>query len=214
MTKHFLSCILYGNAATDSKEMIFLKMIKLKDVADIQVGYQARTGILSDISGSYKLLQGKDIRPTDSLLFNGLMAFTPERKPENYLIRQGDILFQSRGIDHYAVHVSIKPEGVMASSSFYILRAKKKTILPHYLAWWLNQKEAQNYFQSQAGKTGISFISIKVLSALPVELPSLDKQEKIGKIIELSKQESELRIKLIEQRNKLVTAACLKSLER
>ncbi len=187
--------------------------VALKTVASIQVGYQAKTRIKERARGTHRLIQSKDFDSFHRLRSENLTTFFPERKPETYSVRRGDVLFQARGVVHFAYCIEDDLKDTLAAGSFYILRTKNENLLPQYLAWWLNQSKAQAYFQSQARGAGMSFISKSTLSRLQVQIPPLSVQKKVVKMLTLAKHEQFLLDRLSSLRSRLVKAVCIKAIQ-
>ncbi len=187
--------------------------VALNTVASIQVGYQAKARIKERARGTHRLIQSKDFDSFHRLRSENLTAFFPERKPEIYSVRKGDILFQARGVVHFAYCIEDDLKDTLAAGSFYILRTKNENLLPQYLAWWLNQSKAQAYFQSQARGAGMSFIYKSALSRLQVQIPPLSVQKKVVKIVTLAKHEQFLLDRLSSLRSRLVKAVCIKAIQ-
>ena len=189
------------------------KGIVLNTVVRIKSGYQAKTRIEEDPEGPYRLIQSRDFDPHRHLLVDSLVAFFPKRRPELYLIQKGDVLFQARGMTHFAVCMEEEIENTLAGGAFYILRAKTGEVLPAYLAWWLNQTKAQSFFKMQSRGAWMSFIAKNTLSRLPVQIPSLPIQEKVIKVEALQKREQLLINKLVSTRARLARVICMKAIE-
>jgi hypothetical protein len=187
---------------------------ELEDIATIQVGYQARSKIKEAPDSQFHLIQGKDFDAQGNLCTDTLLAFAPERKTESYLVHKGNILLQSRGAEHTAYCIHDELSNTLAAGSFYIIRIKDKSVTPAYLAWWLNQRPAQAFFETQASGTIMSFVSKSTVSQLKVQIPSLHVQQQIQNIVELGNREQELLNKLAENRAQLVQAACMKALKQ
>lgn len=187
--------------------------IALGTLANIQVGYQAKSSIHEDAQGKYRLIQSKNFDSFHHLQSNNLIAFLPDRKPETYSVSKGDILFQARGVAHFACCIEEDLKDTLAAGSFYILHVKNKDILPQYLAWWLNQAPAQAYFHSEARGAGISFIAKDTLSLLKIHIPALSVQEKVVKIIRLAEHEQVLLDRLASLRFHLAQAVCIKAIQ-
>ncbi len=185
----------------------------LKSIVDIQVGYQAKARIKERIRGTHRLIQSKDFDSLHRLHPENLIAFFPERKPEIYSVRKKDVLFQARGVEHFAHCIEDDLKDTLAAGSFYILRVQSKDLLPQYLAWWLNQSKAQAWLRAQARGTGISFISKRTLSRLQVRIPPLSIQKKVVQIVVLARREQILLDRLAQTRSRLVTAASLKAIQ-
>ena len=187
--------------------------VALRIIASIQVGYQAKARIKERARGTHRLIQGKDFDSFHRLRSENLTAFFPERKPEIYSVRKGDILFQARGVVHFAYCIEDDLKDTLAAGSFYILRTKNEDLLPQYLAWWLNQSKAQAWFQSQARGAGMSFISKSTLSCLQVRIPPISVQKKVVKIVTLARHEQFLLNRLASTRSRLVKAVCIKAIQ-
>lgn len=185
----------------------------LKTLASIQVGYQAKTRIKERARGTHRLIQSKNFDSFHRLRPENLTTFFPERKPETYSVRKGDVLFQARGVVHFACCVEDDLKDTLAAGSFYILRLRYENLLPQYLAWWLNQSKAQAYFQSQARGAGMSFIPKSTLSRLQVQIPPLSVQKKVVKIVTLAKHEQFLLDRFSELRSRLVKKVCIKAIQ-
>jgi hypothetical protein len=186
--------------------------VTLRTVAAIQVGYQAKAGIKERVRGTHRLIQSKDFDSSHRLRSEKLTAFFPERRPGTYAVHKGDVLFQARGMVHFACYIEDDLNDTLAAGSFYILRTKSKDLLPQYLAWWLNQTPAQAFFLAQARRGRISFISKETLSRLQIQIPSLIVQKKVVKIVMLLKHEQLLMDRLFSLRSHMVKTICLKAI--
>ena len=185
----------------------------LKSIVDIQVGYQAKARIKERVRGTHRLIQSKNFDSLHQLQAEGLITFFPERNPEIYSVGKEDILFQARGIEHFAHCIEDALKDTLAAGSFYILRMQSEDLLPQYLAWWLNQSKAQAWLRAQARGTGISFVSKHILSRLRVRIPPISIQKKVVKIVTLASREQFLLERLAQTRSRLVKAACLKAIQ-
>jgi restriction endonuclease S subunit len=189
-----------------------LETVTLEKIATINVGYQTRSRIKERPDGIYRIIQGRNIDENNELQENKIVFFKPDRNPEQYQVKKNDILFQSRGIKHYACCIHTELKKTLVANSFYIIRIHEKKIIPAYLCWWLNQQPAQNYFQSQASATVISFISKSVLMQIRILIPEIDIQKKIISTIGLWKREKKLYKNLEERRAKLIETICMKAI--
>ncbi len=182
---------------------------KLLEIADIQVGYQARGRIEENLGGDFTIIRPQDFDGAGNLLFDQAMHFSPSSKidPQKYLITIVDILVQARGQSHMAYLIQEPLVNSVAANSFYIIRInEQEKIIPDYLAWWINQPKVQTYFKQARGISTIPFISKSVLSFAPVLIPPLKIQEKIIEIIRLWQQEQGLLQMLIQKKDVLIQA--------
>lgn len=191
-----------------------MKSLPLKSVAEIMVGYQSRTRIEHDPAGTHKIVQGRDFLSKDQLCTDRLLTFNPDRTPDPYTLKPGDILFQARGSEHFAYCVFEPPADTLASSSFYIIRPRSRSLLPHYLAWWINQPPAQRYLQTESQSTSMPFVSKAVLAELEVQVPDLQVQETIRRVTDLMHRELVLRQQIAERRTQLISIFCMASIQK
>lgn len=173
--------------------------MKLSEVSNVIVGHPFR-GKIPEVKGSgVRAVQMRDIS-----LFSGVdwsscteTAITGKREPDWLL--PGDLLFAARGSHNYAVLVDQIPQEIraVAAPHFYLLRCKQPDLLPEYLAWFLNQKPSQRYFQREAEGSLTKSIRRKVLEHTPVAVPSLERQRGIIRLAETLKQEQQIIKQLI-----------------
>lgn len=187
---------------------------QLKDISQIQVGYQTKGRVQENIEGTHALIQGSDFDGCHALKAKTLLSFNPKRDPEPYLVKRGDVLFQARGLDNIAIYLEHSLQKTLAASTFYVVRIKDREVLPQYATWWLNQKTAQNYFKSQASGTRMSFISKKTLANMSIPIPPIRIQEKIIRASSLLAAERNLCAELAELRGKLVESICTQAVQK
>ncbi len=184
-------------------------MSKVGSISDIQIGYTAR-GRLESMSGGVPAIQLRNIAPDGDRNGESVERFRLGEIPSRYWVQSGDVLFRSRGDINTAVVLGDElPEPAVAVMPLVILRAKA-SILPGYLAWYLNQPEAQRHFDRGARGTGIRMIPMTCLSALEVPVPDIATQRVISEIDCLAKREFELATRLADRRRQLITASLLR----
>jgi hypothetical protein len=188
---------------------------KVRDIADIQIGYQFRGKVEADPNGTHKVVQIRDFEESLHLNVDGLLRVTPKGDMTRYGVKKGDVLFLSRGHRNYAMPIRDSLENTIAASYFFILRVKIKRVLPEYLAWYLNQAPAQEYLHIMARQgSHMPLIPLSAFSELEVELPDLETQKAIIEIGKLQERETQLMKDLQEKRFQLVTSACLKAAKK
>ena len=105
------------------------------------------------------------------------------------------------------------PPDTIAASYFYILRPKPDIILPHYLAWYINQIPAQNYIRSQIRGSYMQIIPKAEFELLEIEIPVISIQRCIIEFEHLRRREESLLAKLIDARQLLVQRISLKAVQ-
>ncbi|MFQ5714945.1 MAG: restriction endonuclease subunit S [Candidatus Scalinduaceae bacterium] len=185
---------------------------KIKDIADIQIGYQFRKKIEPERGGTLQVVQIRDFDENQSLNQEGLCRITIDQLSEKYLVHKNDILFLARGHRNFAVPVIDSIEGTIAASHFFVLKMKTEKVIPEYLAWFINQAPAQGYLHNLARRgTHMPIIPKSVFENLKVQIPDIETQKKIVKLNTLIDKEKTLLYNLREKRALLVRSLCLKA---
>jgi restriction endonuclease S subunit len=191
------------------------RKLKLKDIAEVQTGYQFRGKVEPDPTGTHKVIQIRDFDDGLNLKVAGLYAVTPKGDATRYAVSRGDVLFLSRGHRNYALPIKDSLQNTIVASYFFILRIKTKNVLPEYLAWYINQAPVQEYLHIMARQgTHMPLIPLSAFSDLEVELPGIETQKIIIKIGRLLEKEKELMGELQEKRLAIIKTICLKATKK
>ena len=202
--------------------------MQLRDIAEIQIGYQHRDKghpIHMVSTGTHRIIQIKDLGLEE--LFKGegmerggsapcvwldsLYQVTPAGDAERYLVRQGDVLFLSRGQRTYAVPVLQPLENTVASYYFYILRPAADRVDPAYLAWFINQPTEQACLERLQRGSHIKIIPKSAFETLEVVLPPLATQRTIVELERLRQKEAYTMSRLVQARKRLVNGLALRA---
>ena len=187
---------------------------KIKDIAEIQIGYQFRGKMETIPDGTHSVIQIKDFDEFQNLKTTDLYRVNLESDAERYTVNKGDILFLARGQRNYAFPIKDTPANTIAASYFFILRLINKDIFPEYLAWYIKQAPAQEYLHNIARRgTHMPIVPKSSFENMPIDIPSLEIQKTIVKLDSLINKERELQNKLQEKRSLLVNAVCLKAIK-
>ncbi len=177
--------------------------MRLGEICSVHSGLTLRGRLTPSATGALAIQQGDvaDEGPLDSRVLVRIDA-----PMGRYATGPGDVLFRSRGKQTQAWVV---PESLLepaiAVMPLFILRPRGDGVDPQYLAWVLNQPEAQRYFrQSSQGQT-IQMISKPVLEAAPLVLPSLDRQRQIAAAALLASRQESLECLLLRRRYELLS---------
>jgi hypothetical protein len=182
----------------------------LQDLAQLRIGYQARTRIEPDSTLPYRIIQLRDVRATVD--WDAVVHFKPEREPERYLVGDGDVLLSSRGGAHVGLALSGVPANTLASSNFFILRVSRNDVLPQYLGWYLNQPAAQEYLRTRSQGTNTALVTKADIAELEVPVPSIDVQDRIVRVANLRRAEQELLQRLESRRDLMIQTVCQNAL--
>lgn len=191
-----------------------MKQETLEKSTDIQMGYQSRKMIVGSDAARFAIIMGKDVTHDSEIETGYLTRFEPEGDIERYLVKTGDVLFMAKGSYNYAACIKAVIDNTLASGSFYILRVKDPGLHPCYLAWWLNQSAAQDYFhQTQSSGATISFISAEALRKTPVTIPEMDIQLKIIALHDSYRSWKNKQIELLEAQQKMINHISLNAIK-
>ena len=188
-----------------------MQMCQLKNIASIRSGYLFRGKIEADPAGQYRVLQIGDIKPDTSLAPQSLVRVNlPDVRP-SHLVAANEVVFISRGTRKGAVAMMEPIANVIATAQLFVLHPDP-TVLPEYLAWYLNQRTAQQYIEEHSTGTNVSLITIEALGKLPVQLPSLDLQQRLVTIHKLALREKHLLAQIQAKQQTLIERTLLNTL--
>ncbi|QOJ04351.1 MAG: hypothetical protein HRU71_13010 [Planctomycetia bacterium] len=194
---------------------------------DIQLGYQFRERLTMASDGTHQVIQAKDIDHLNDhrLLPSSLYRVTPRRDAEKYEVRNGDVLFLSKGRRNSATLVDglltelprMRPDGrrgmdrvaTIPAGYFFILRRRTDCIRHDYLAWSINAPPAQAYLQSVASGSAMPFVPKQAFVGLEIVVPSLDRQQIIVELHRLALREQNLYGRLAELKASLIAEVCV-----
>jgi hypothetical protein len=183
-------------------------MKAIREIASLFSGYHFRGGVNHVADGRYAVIQAKDV--DDSLRFDRerLVRVNLDVDPERYLVRQGDVVFLSRGLRPWALPISEPIRDTTVPSSFYILRTDPRRVRPEYLAWFLNHPRTQSELGEIAKGSNIPFISMQEFREFSVQIPSPKIQDKIIALSRLRDREQRLLREVATLRSQFVDAVC------
>ena len=183
--------------------MIALK--KLIEFDGLFSGYSFREKIEHNPNGDVGILQMKDI--TDNYLsfdYQNIDKSSDFDFKEKFYLKKNDILFVSKGVNNYAIAIDDIDFKVVPSATFFVIRADEKIIVPEYLVWYINQRDAQNYLNEKKAGTYVPNLNKQDIMELPINLPPLDIQKAIAKTAVLLNQEIEILDKIKVKRKELI----------
>lgn len=182
----------------------------LKELAEIYSGISFRSELASDKDGDAYLVQMKNLNENENLnLSDSLETFSRIKKDtmkQSYALKQGDILFRSRGASFSSVIVGQSFANVFPVSPLYLIRVRSEKLLPGYLLWFINSSNTQKYLQQMSEGTQIKMLSKKKLDDLEIRIPSLEKQQRIIEIKELFRKEKMLSENLMQKKKDYLEA--------
>lgn len=172
----------------------------IRNITNIQTGLFAKpSGI-----GEVVYLQSRHFDENGLLLSNLYPDLLAEDIPEKHLLRDGDVLFAAKGTKNFAALYENHNKPAVASTSFFVLRLTDESVLPEYLAWFLNSQITQTYLKAFARGTSIPSISKLVLETVEITIPDIEIQRAILHISKLRINEKTLMQKIEMLREKQI----------
>ncbi|UYM16966.1 restriction endonuclease subunit S [Endozoicomonas euniceicola] len=185
------------------------RQITLSELVTIQAGYPFRGSIQENPDGDVKAVQPRDISDLGELSADKLITTNLTGKRKADWLQQGDILFISKGIRHFACYVpEDMPETTLAPSLF-LLRVKPEyqgQLNPEFLTWQINQAPVQRYFDNSAEGSRQLNIRKPILAAAPIAVPDIETQNTIARLYAASLRENALLHRLIHNRQQQLNA--------
>jgi len=175
--------------------------MQLGELCDIHSGYTARGRLEPIPEGGVPAIQLRDVSPHGDFSDSSLLRYDLADFSDRYLVRGGEVIFRSRGEPNTAAVVSAalsEPAAVIVP--LIIMRPDQERVLPAYLAWAINQPDAQRKLGSEAQGTSLRMIPKAVLERLEIPLPDLETQHQIATVDALARREGGLLRELADRR--------------
>lgn len=175
--------------------------MRLRDSAQIKPGYPFREAIEPTLNGRVAVVHIRDANTDKGIDWPALVRTELHGRKDPDWLQNGDILFAARGNRNFAVCVGEPPLKAVCSPHFFLVRVNRDSpATPEFLAWLVNQPEAQKYFAQAAEGTFITSIRRQVLEDMPLRLPSIATQKTIIQLHKAALREKELHEQLILNR--------------
>ncbi|TVQ51075.1 MAG: restriction endonuclease subunit S [Saprospirales bacterium] len=172
----------------------------IKNIAQIRYGLNAK--VTPD--GSIPILQLRDFDEYENFLPIQLSKISKNQVREKDRLKSGDVLFAAKGSRRFSYVWDNELPVAVASSTFFVISIKIKTVIPEYLAWYLQSNEATRYFDKYFKEGTIKSINKKVFEMLEIKIPSIAKQKQIVRLNELFHKELILLDQLKSEKEKLI----------
>ncbi len=183
-------------------------MTKLGQVASIRMGYPFRSRLEHEATGDIVVVQMKDIDDASLLHVEDAVRVDLADVKEHHLIRQGDLVFRSRGRTNSVALVSADIGPAILAAPMLLIRPVE--VLPAYLLWYINLPATQAALAAQAEGTSVRMISKAALEELEVPVPSRRKQQLIADVSELAADEQGLLEQIARERKRLADGVLLR----
>lgn len=183
-------------------------MTKLGQVASIRMGYPFRSRLEHDATGAIAVVQMKDIDDASLLHVEDAIRVDLADVKEHHLIRQGDLVFRSRGRTNSVALISADIGPAVLAAPMLLIRPVE--VLPAYLLWYINLPTVQATLAAQAEGTSVRMISKAALEALEIPVPSRRKQQLIVEASALATTEQGLLEQIASKRKHLADGVLMR----
>ena len=175
--------------------------ILLAQLTSVQAGYAFRGKIPELLDGNTLAIQIKDLTKDGDISWQNVIRTNIDVIKSKDLLVAGDIIFAARGQRNFAAVITPNHMPVVCAPHYFVIRIKNAAkLLPEFLAWQLNQQDAQRYFAKTAeGSLQVS-INRSALESIPLIIPEIKTQKLLVALNEKAKQEKLILNKLIENR--------------
>ena len=176
----------------------------LSEIAIVKAGHPFRGKIPDNKDGNAQVVQIRDIDNDGNIHWDQVIrSNTTGRKTPDWL-QKGDVLFAARGMRNTAGYVEEVAQPTVCAPHYFLIQVMDNHLLPEFLAWQLNQNNAQRYFANSAEGSAQMSIRRAVLEATALVIPTIEKQYAIVRFDNKVKQEKLLLKALIRNREKQV----------
>lgn len=183
--------------------------IKLKNLASVQMGHSFRTRLEPDPDGNISVIQMKDLTEDNQLNDQELVQIHMQDLKEHHRVKTNDLAFRSRGQINTAALIEQALSDAVIAAPLLRIRVESKSVMPAYLCWFINQPPSQAALHSKATGSAVRMIGKPVIEDLEVVVPSLDVQQKIIEIYQLSINEQKLMDALTKKKQTLTEAVLM-----
>lgn len=180
--------------------------MKLGDIAQIKTGLvlsRKKADLEYNVKASYKLLSLKNVSEEGIIIDERFDEFISiDTLDSRYFTREGDILIRLSE-PYTAVYISSEYSGLLIPSYFAIIKVKDHSILPQYLAWYLNTNYVKFELERSQFGTRIPSTNQNAIKNIPIEVTPISKQKLLVELYQLHQREKLLNKKLMFEKERL-----------
>lgn len=182
----------------------------LSDMASIAAGYPLR-GAADELNyGEVAIIQMRNVDAEIGVSWSEVQRVELPSKRSPAFLAAGDILFTTRGARNFALALDVVEGEAVCSPHFFVIRVcDADRIEPQFLAWQINQRPAQEYFQREATGSHILNIRREVIESLQIAVPPLATQRTIVALANTARAERAALTRLIDNRSQQLEAIAL-----
>lgn len=175
--------------------------MRLDAICQFQSGFTVRGKLDPQPDGGQLAMQLRDLREDGSIDLAGVQRFNLDLQIDRYALQPGDVVFRSRGLPNFGYVVDAEmAEPIVALLPLIILRPNTSLVTPDYLAWAINQPDAQRQIDAEAQGQSLRMIPKAALEGITIPVPDLATQRAIVEVARLANKEAALLHQLADRR--------------
>lgn len=180
---------------------------KFKDMVKIRSGVFAQ----SDMDPELYYIQSTDFdkqrnwNKTLNPLLNNSSKFS------KHILSVGDILFVAKGRDFFAVVYDGLFQPAVASTTFLVFQVQVDSVIPEYLAWYINHPQTQALLWNLAKGSAMPSISKSIIEQIEIPVPELSKQNAILEVHKLQSIEKRIHKQIGKLRQQYINELTYKA---
>lgn len=200
------NCVQIAHFWCVNKDTAYLRH-SLGDVAAIAAGYPLRGAVDELARGDVAIVQMRNVDADKGVNWGEVQRIALPSRRLPALLTAGDIIFTTRGTRNFALMLDTVAGDAVCSPHFFVIRVLDANLVePAFLAWQINQRVAQEYFQREATGSHILNIRREVIENLPLAIPPVAMQRAIVALADAARAERAALIKMIENRSQQIDA--------
>jgi restriction endonuclease S subunit len=172
-------------------------IVRLKEIAEIQMGYSFRSKLLGQQDSNVAVIQMKDLTEANTVETSSLIKIYLDKFDDRHIVKKSDLVFRSRGQNNTMAIMNKELQNAVLAAPLLKIRINKKVILPEYLLWFINNPESRRWFSKRREGSHGGMINKKALEEFEVLIPSLDKQKEILEISNSMMKEEQIMKRLL-----------------
>ena len=185
----------------------------LRNLVEIRTGYPFRERAERAAADGVGLVQMRDIDGATGWVKRELDHVQPPANWQSHRLWVGDVVLAGRGERNFAAQFA-NDEDAVAASHLLVLSVKGGALIPPFLAFFLNLPQTQERLRALRSGSNIPFIPIDALGQMKIPVPSIEMQNHLVNLMQLSEQEQQLMAQIQQKRRELMTAVYALLLER
>lgn len=172
-------------------------MVRLGEIASIRAGSPFRERIVHAPSGTYRVVQGKDVGLDGTLVLDAMIriADAPGRGAPDVLVAD-ELVLQTRGFTYRAAVVPTDTPPMVAAASLTILHPNPARASAEYLTFFLNLPATQATLRQLATGSTIPNLRRAVIEQVQVPLPDLLDQQRLVALSNLVRRQADIEERL------------------